>query len=500
MLASLASMALGVVREMLTAAHFGPSAGMDAYFFASSLVVRLPDFLEAAAASALVPLYLQSRQQGAPPRFVGTVITVYAVALLAVALGGLAALPLILATLAAGFDAEGRRLVAGMLAILAPTLVLSAVWGVLRAVLNAQGEFFRSTVSTAFLSVGVIGAVLLLRQPLGAYSLAVGVLAAAVLQVLWAGYWSRKGGYRYRPALDWHDPVFRRFLALSGPALAGGLLGYLLPVIDRSMAARFGPGTIAALGFAEQPMRNLAGLLIYSFGTALIASLAEQARTLDRRELRRRVTGILSFLLFVTVPVSLLAVALRVPVTRVLFERGRFDAAATEATAGYFAATVIGLAPMAIAVTVSAVFYALQDTRTPAIWGAGVNLASKVTLNLVLTAGVGAIGLPVATSLMYAVSATVLLWRLGRRLHGLEVPRLLRTAARVVPAAVLAAAPVHALAARWQDAPLLAVAAGTVVGGAVFLLAAALLRIPELQTARRHLLTMVAPRAAAASG
>src|SRR5262249_31643992 len=289
------------------------------------------------------------------------------------------------------------------------------------------GEFFRSTISTAFLSVSIIGTILLFSPHLGVYSLPVGILIASALQVLWTGYWSWRHGVRYRFVLDWNEPGFQRFVALLGPGLVGSVLLYMIPVIDRTIASHFPGGTIAALGFAGRPRNILSSLVIYSLVTALLPSFSQKAVDLDRDSFRQSVAKTLGLLMFITTPLSLLVVTLRTPLIQLLFERGRFDATATMVTADYFAVDAIGLMPMSIAVTVSAIFTALEDTRTPAIFGAGSNLLSKIVLNLLFIGAFGAVGLPLATSAMYVVSGLVLLWLLRRRLHGIEGRYLLRT-------------------------------------------------------------------------
>src|SRR5262249_22607042 len=152
-------------------------------------------------------------------------------------------------------------------------------------------------------------------------------------------------------------------------------------------------GTIAALGFAGRPRNILSSLVIFSLATALLPSFSQKAVDLDRDSFRHSVAKILGLLVFITTPLSLLVVTLRIPLIELLFKRGRFDATATMVTADYFAGDAIGLMPMAIGVTVSSIFTALEDTRTPAIFGAGGNLLSKIVLNILFIGVFGAVGL-----------------------------------------------------------------------------------------------------------
>lgn len=491
MVATLASAALGVLRESLTAAHFGVGLETDAYFFSFGLIVRLPQFLLAATASALIPIYIRSKKEGRSGHFINTVISVYGLFLLALTIVGLIAIEPIVSVLASGFDAEGQQLVTQMILILAPTIIIASMWGILKSLLNAEGNFFLSTISNAFLSVGVVSAILLLSPQLGVYSLPIGILIASALQVLWTGYWSWQSGFRFRFSLNLKEPEFRRFMVLLGPGIFGSLLSYVISIIDRSMASHLPEGTVAAIGFAARPMTILTNIAIFSFITAFLPSFSQKALELDRKGFRQSVAKTLGLLIFITTPLSLLLVALRSPLMQLLFERGRFDAVATANTSNLFAGYVIGLMPMAIAITVSTVFKAIEDTKTPAIFGAGSNLVSKIILNVLFVAAFGAIGFALATSVMYIVSGLILLFILRRRLQGIQSRYLLKTLLSVLLAATLAMSPVYLLVTYANMSPFAMAALGSSLGLALFLMFSALLRIPELQTLVEHLLKLI---------
>jgi putative peptidoglycan lipid II flippase len=134
---------------------------------------------------------------------------------------------------------------------------------------------------------------------------------------------------------------------------------------------------------------------------------------------------------------------------------------------------------MAIAVTLSTVFNSLEDTKSPAIFGAGSNLLSKIGLNILLIGPLGAMGLAVATSLKYVVSAIILAIVLGWKLQGFAGGELLKSVARISIASILAMLPVGLISANFPLPALAQIAVGTLVGGITYLVCATLLRIPE---------------------
>ena len=187
MAATLLSAVFGLLREMLVAGSFGTTVATDAYFFSYDLTVSLPEFLLAAMAAGLIPIYTRSKKEGQNTVFVSTVLNTYLLFLLLIALLAMATAPVTVALLASGFDETGQRIASQMLRMLSPVIVLAGLWGCLRTLLNAEGEFFLSTISQTFLSLGIIGAVIMLADRLGIFSLPIGILVGSLVQVAWTG-------------------------------------------------------------------------------------------------------------------------------------------------------------------------------------------------------------------------------------------------------------------------------------------------------------------------
>jgi putative peptidoglycan lipid II flippase len=500
MVATIISMALGIMREMLIAARFGATVATDAYFFALALIVTLPEFMLGAIEDSLIPIYVRRKAEGRADVFISTVLNTYAIVLILVTGAVLLGAQPLVTLLGAGLDASSQQLVVQMIWILGPTIMLSGLWTVLNSLLNAEGHFFLSTISRAFLAGSVIAAILVLPAELGIYRLPIGVLFAATVQLLWSAGWLWRHGFRYRFVIDLNEPMFRRFLDLLWPGLAGAGIGYALVMIDRTMAAFLTEGTISTLSYAEKPMSVLTSVGIFSFTTALLPSLSRQALHDDLEGFRRNISRILALLMFVLLPVTALLLVLRMPVIQVLFQRGRFDDVVAQQTGDMFGLFVIGLAPMAIAVALSTVFNALEDTRTPAIFGAGANLISKTFFNLILIGSLGGAGLALGTSLMYVVSALLLLFILWRRLKGINGRYLFQSAWRTVAAAAVAGAVTYLVVANAGLTPLLELIVGSAVGGAVYLATAALLRTPEFFTVWEYVVGLRNHRLFAALG
>jgi putative peptidoglycan lipid II flippase len=174
-----------------------------------------------------------------------------------------------------------------------------------------------------------------------------------------------------------------------------------------------------------------------------------------------------------------------------LFERGAFEATATEAVTWALAFYALGLVGHAGLEIVARAFYALHDTFTP-VWVGGLAMGLNVTLSLALPGVFELAGWPPHAGLALANSAAtllelvVLLVLIQRRMNGLESQRTLTAFAKSGLAALAMGAVLLAWQAVLPDAgSLVAGGGGVVLGAAVYVGVALLLRVEELRAVVR---------------
>ena len=196
--------------------------------------------------------------------------------------------------------------------------------------------------------------------------------------------------------------------------------------------------------------------------------------------------------MFVSLPATLGLGLLRTPITRVLFERGRFTAVDTAATAEALLWFAIGLAGIAGARIAAQTFYALREPAAAVRFGVlavAVNIGAAVTL----IRPFGYAGLAAAASLAAYVNLAGLVWAARRRLGPIGGTALLESVARTIAASVPLISVCEGARWLWPPAPGMAVdiawLAGTVVAAtAAFVTTAWWLGAPELGSVTRALL------------
>jgi putative peptidoglycan lipid II flippase len=126
-----------------------------------------------------------------------------------------------------------------------------------------------------------------------------------------------------------------------------------------------------------------ASLAVIPLSTVLLTDLAVVYQQGDVANVRRRVAAALRMMLLLTVPVAVAGALLAEPITRLVYEYGRFNTSDTQLTAQALRVFMLGLPFYGGMHILTRCFYAIHDTKTPAIVGLmalAVNIAGDVIL------------------------------------------------------------------------------------------------------------------------
>jgi putative peptidoglycan lipid II flippase len=416
----LLSRMLGLVRDIIISAQFGTHPELDAYR-ATFNILDLIYLVVAGGAlgSAFIPVFagfLAENREDEAWRLAGSVLNWALLALLVTcALIALLADPLVALTVGSGFDPAKRALTAQILRLLLIQPVLLGLGGLAKATLESFDQFTLPAVGANLYNMGIIGGALVAHW-LGIGGLVWGVIAGAALFLLVQLPGLRGVGARYTPTLRLDTPGLRQVGRLLGPRLFGQSAWQINMIAIGSFASLLGNGAVAANGYALQLMLLPHGLIALSMGTVMFPQLARYYAAGDMHALRAAALGGVRSVLFLALPLAALLAILRLPVLRLLYQRGQFDAISTTLTAGALGFYALGLVAFAAAEILVRTFYAMRDTRTPVYVGIGAVLLNIglgwSLLRIHPTLGM----LALAFSIANTSEAAILLWLLRPRL------------------------------------------------------------------------------------
>jgi putative peptidoglycan lipid II flippase len=220
-----------------------------------------------------------------------------------------------------------------------------------------------------------------------------------------------------------------------------------------------------------------------AFGLVAFPTLSELAGRGDRDGLRSTLGEALRTVLTLAAPATVGLILLGRPLLALLYQRGAFDAAATEAVFVALRFYALGLTAHTCLELVARAFFAQQDTITPLLLAAA-SAAANILLGVLLMGPLGYGGLALANSLAVTAEVLVLLLILRPRLNGIGSRAMSRLLLRVLVASAAMGGVILLLMsygnrAGWGNLVMLTIAgAGGIVA---YLVACQALRIRELQ-------------------
>src|SRR5262249_5909763 len=133
---------------------------------------------------------------------------------------------------------------------------------------------------------------------------------------------------------DVSHPAVRRIIRLYAPVAAGLIVTEVAVLIDRNLAWRTGDDSAAIMRFATTLIQLPLGLVATATSLAVLPLLSRLAD--EPEEFGEALGTGLRLALIAIIPAAAFLVVFAEPVVRLLFQRGAFDAAATEATVRAF--------------------------------------------------------------------------------------------------------------------------------------------------------------------
>ena len=493
--ATLVSTLLGFMREVVSAKYYGTRWEMDTFLAAATIPTILFGVFNGALVSALVPTfseYLAHHKEDEAWRLASTVLNLLAIVLTACAVFGYFTARWYVPVIAHGFPAPQMSVAIRMTRWLMPSIVAVSLSGVLSAMLNAYHRFRATALVGVAVNVVTIGAVLAFNQRLGIYALVIGTALGLTAQLL-VQLPSFLAIGKYRFTIDLHHPGLRKIWALLGPIIVGSAAGQIALFFDRFFASTLSPGYIAGMNYAVKLVNFPQQIFAAAIATVIFPLLAAQFARDNRRGVARSLVTGLRLVNFITIPSLCALIVLARPMVQTLFERGTFQAGATDLTASLLPYAAVGLLALAANVVLTRCCFACKETAWPVTISV-VTVVLNVLLSLVWLPTLGARGLLLANSLSQTMQAVLLLMLTARLVPAIDWRALL------VPTAKIAVSSLAMfLALKWIEAlgvmPDASLASRAwflfgqlAIGGAVFLAVARLLNVEELELARRTIL------------
>lgn len=509
----------GMVRNSILAAAIGTAVLSDTYLVANTVPNILYILLVGGALNTVFIPQLVRHMREDPDggdAFAQRLITLVGLVLLGISLVAVLAAPLIVRVYSsARWTEEELALSVTFARFCLPQIFFYGLATMLGQVLNSRGRF-AAPMWTPILNNLVVIAVALLFAAVSSTGAAVGTITAGETALLGVGTTAgiavqalallpslRAAGFRLRPRLDFRGAGLGRSWVLAKWTLVFVATNQAAYVVITKLATTAGSlaqeaGLDFGAGYSPYSYAHLLFMLPHSVVTvsvvtALFPRISGHAADADLRAVASSVSSALRLIAVLVVPASAAMVVLGPRIGEVLFGYGEAGTRSGIFIGETLQAFAVGLVPFTVYYVLLRGYYALEDTRTPALVNVLLNVANlalALLLFALLPVATKVPGLALAYSLAYAVTALVTWALVDRRLGGgLETYAVVRSLVRVGLASVLGAlvalATASALSAalgqsRQSDVVALFAALGT--GGVTYFAAATAMRVAEMRS------------------
>jgi len=447
----LLSRVIGLLREMAVAHLGGASSAVDAYRIAFALPDLVNHFIASGFLSVtFIPIfshYLVQDNEKEGWRVFSMIFTTFGALLLFFIMLAFFFTPQVMLLAAPGLQdqpPEQLARVVRLTRIILPGQFFIFAGSMLMAVQFAKEQFKWPALAPLIYNAGIILGGIALHRWIGMEGFAWGVLAGAFLGNFLIQYFGAKRvGLQFHPVFDFRHPDFKKYVGLTLPLMVGLTAAFSTDFFSKFFGSYLPEGSIAALDYALRTMFVLVGVFGQASGVASFPYLSRLVAENKFREMNQLLNQTLRRYIALVIPFAVLMIVLRYEVIRLLFQRGKFDEAATARTSEVLLYLLLGAFAFAGQPVVMRGFYAMQNTLFPTIFG---SIAVLVSLPFywfsMQQMGINGVALSMAISAVLQATLLYALW--NRRTANVESRAVYRFFGKIILLSLALGLLVHA--------------------------------------------------------
>ncbi len=497
---------LGAVRDWAIMNVYGASLATDAYFAA----FQLPSFsiillggLGGPFHTATIAIFSRLIKEGEAPddyarRLASTFLSLTGLLFLALSLLCYWFAEPIMGTILWGGRPELIQEAARQLQIMSPVILAGGLVGIFFGISNLYHSYIWPSLAPAAMSITILVALFCFSYDPTGRMLAWATLAGAMVQLAMQMPVFFQKKFRLLPRLDRQLPELRQIGEMLFPAAIGTTIGQLTSYIDMFFASRLQEGGWTAVTLSNRLIQLPLGVLQTALLVPIFPRFSRCAAEGDLGEIKRLFkTGVVS-LWFISLPMLVLMVVYTEPIIRLIFQHGNFDAEDTRMVSLALIFQAFQILPYFARDSITRVFYAFQDSRTPLMVGL-VAIVFKGLFNWLLVGPFGVGGITFSTTLVTFINMLLLGILSKRHIQDLGFREMLAPFGKLAMASVLMALAIVAVDRSLSISGLFSALPGPLaeyaeiiaasgVGVGVYAMAALGLKVSEAEYIRERLL------------
>ncbi|MDI3075100.1 murein biosynthesis integral membrane protein MurJ [Clostridioides difficile] len=438
MIVTIISKILGMGRELVLSSIYGTGLYTESYLTA----MNIPNIIFAAIGTAIVttfiPMYQDiSSKQGEKQalKFLNNVLNIIVGICIVVVILGVIFSKQLVSIFAIGFEGERFLLTVKFTKILITGIIFIGITSVMSAFLQIKENFIVVGFGSIPYNIVIIISIML-STVFGPYILPIGAVVAMVVQLLFYMFFVKKTNYKYLYYLNFKDDSLIKLLALLSPVFIGVAVNQVNSLVDTTLASTLVKGSIPALTYADRLNGFVTGTFTASIVSVMYPMLSKLSAENNQKKFTSSVKSSINMIIISMIPISVASIFFATPVVRIIFERGAFDARATQMTATALIFYAVGMTAFGLRDILGKVFYSLQDTKTPMVNGI-ISVGVNIVLDLVLIKPMAHGGLALATSSSSIACILLLFLNLKRKVGYFGQDKIIKATLKSVVASLI---------------------------------------------------------------
>lgn len=447
----------GFLRDLVIAGSFGASLYSDAYFYAyqiPALALILLGGLGGPFHTATIAVFgkrLVNTKDDIPEhenKLLNSYLTFtfIAFALLSV-LVGLFALP-IMKVIASGADPALQNLAAELLVMMSPILLIGGLIGIFYGILNVYGKYFWPSLSPLIASIAIIVAVIGFGQADGATALAIGTLIGSVGMLLVQLPQFFKAGFKIKPEFTFKLDGMKHIGEILFPAMIGTTIGQTNVYVDMFFVSGLPEGGWTSIVYANRLLQLPIGVLITAMLVPIFPMFTTFVAKKEIENLKYYAYQAIISLWFISFPVLIFILMFSVDGIRVLLERGEFDRQDTLLVSHALIFLSFSIIPYMARDTVTRIFYAFDDSKTPLIVGI-IAIIINALMDWLLVGPLGVGGITLSTTIVTTFNMVLLFVLIRRKVKEFSLRKLILPTCKILVAGFFMACLCYILNSIW---------------------------------------------------
>lgn len=388
---------LGMLRDHFLTQKI-PISILDTYYVA----FRIPDFvfnllILGAISAAFIPVFTDYivKDKKEAWRLANSFLNIALLAIIISIIILYFVMPSVISGLVADFSEEKKQTTIHLARILLLSPLFFSLSYIISGIINSFKRFVAYSLAPLIYNLSIIISTVLFADKYGILGVVYGVIIGAFLHFLIQLPVAIKLGFRYRLVFDWADSGVKKIIKLMIPRTIGlGAMQAML-LVYTAIASKLGSGSVAMFNLADNIQTMPLVVFGTSFATAIFPSLSTSVSEKKLANFNSYLFKGIRSILFILIPSTVGFVLLRTEIVRLILGSGQFGWEQTITTANILGFFILSLSIQGLIPLLSRAFYALHDTKTPALISV-LSFLISIILGYFISQQIGVTGLALA--------------------------------------------------------------------------------------------------------